>query len=342
MILLSQVAAFALSLAYVPLMVMWGKFTPKKEMSFWSVLTQCARQGGFLVGPAVFALLSLAVKRSQPMAPPSLMAWVLLAQAMFGLLSALVNSMILPLAVSGVSPPDDDTEDTLFSPNAVDTERVELPVECLELSKRQKVVQGMLFYAFERQFVVTSIEVSTIMLLEVSYHWSVELSGTIFTAVSTSSLSFVFISSALMSKQVFQESMVFMACNCIALLGVIFLFDFRQLGAFGLLLADALVYGCATVSNGLAEGWASRAAEEKTDFSTEVYRTWNMALVCGARSLAPTVARSLLDYGGRNVYAALQLVMVALGTLTVYKTVALVWELNSAPLNHKKPAEKLS
>lgn len=42
-----------------------------------------------------------------------------------------------------------------------------------------------------------------------------------------------------------------------------------------------------------------------------------MALVCGARSLAPTVARSLLDYGGRNVYAALQLVMVALGTLTV-------------------------
>lgn len=50
---------------------------------------------------------------------------------------------------------------------------------------------------------------------------------------------------------------------------MIFLFDFRQLGAFGLLLADALVYGCATVSNGLAEGWASRAAEEKTDFSTE-------------------------------------------------------------------------
>lgn len=31
MILLSQVAAFAPSLAYVPLMVMWGKFTPKKE-----------------------------------------------------------------------------------------------------------------------------------------------------------------------------------------------------------------------------------------------------------------------------------------------------------------------
>ena len=55
--------------------------------------------------------------------------------------------MILPLAVSGVSPPDDDTEDTLFSPNAVDTERVELPVECLELSKRQKAPVWEGFFA---------------------------------------------------------------------------------------------------------------------------------------------------------------------------------------------------
>ena len=37
---------------------------------------------------------------------------------------------------------------------------------------------------------------------------------------------------------------------------MIFLFDLG-LGAWGLLLADALVYGCSSVSNGIAEGWAT-------------------------------------------------------------------------------------
>ena len=51
---------------------------------------------------------------------------------------------------------------------------------------------------------------------------------------------------------------------------VIFLFDFGT-GAWGLLLADALVYGCASVSNGIAEGWASKAAMPGTSFSQEVW-----------------------------------------------------------------------
>ena len=59
-------------------------------------------------------------------------------------------------------------------------------------------------------------------------------------------------------------------CWC-AFLQVCFLFDFGT-GAFGLLLADGLVYGCASVSNGIAEGWASRAAKEGTDFSNEARR----------------------------------------------------------------------
>ena len=59
-------------------------------MSFWMVLTQCARQGGLLIGPAVFTLVSVIVKRGgSPLAPPSLMAWVLLAQAVFGLTARL-------------------------------------------------------------------------------------------------------------------------------------------------------------------------------------------------------------------------------------------------------------
>ncbi|CAK9090792.1 unnamed protein product [Durusdinium trenchii] len=163
--------------------------------------------------------------------------------------------------------------------------------------------------------------------VEVSYGWSVELSGTIFTVVSLSSLAFSGLASAVISRQVLTESTVFLACNVVALAGVIFLFDFGT-GAFGLLLADGLVYGCASVSNGIAEGWGSRAAKEGTDFSNEVYRTWNTSLACAARFLAPVVARTILDFGGRNLYAALQLAMVALSTSTVYKAVSMIWNLS--------------
>ena len=41
-----------------------------------------------------------------------------------------------------------------------------------------------------------------------------------------------------------------------------------------------------------------------------------MSLACAARFLAPILARTILDFGGRNYYAALQLVMVALSTTT--------------------------
>eukprot|EP00913_Durusdinium_trenchii_P000183 g166.t1 len=296
MILLSQVHAFGLALPHVPLMVMWGKLTPKMRMSFWMILTQCARQGGLLAGPAVFAL----------------------------------------------------------APRSPGRGTCELSVDALELDQRREVVRGMVFYAFERYFVTASIEVSTIMLLEdhlgtaercrqykstipVSYGWSVELSGTIFTVVSLSSLAFSGLASAVISRQVLTESTVFLACNVVALAGapwaaeaepgVIFLFDFGT-GAFGLLLADGLVYGCASVSNGIAEGWGSRAAKEGTDFSNEVYRTWNTSLACAARFLAPVVARTILDFGGRNLYAALQLAMVALSTSTVYKAVSMIWNLS--------------
>ena len=48
--------------------------------------------------------------------------------------------------------------------------------------------------------------------------------------------------------------------------------------------------------------------------------------------MGPIIGRSLVDYGGRNVYATVQLAMCILGTRTVYKTVALIWSWNQAHL----------
>ncbi|CAK9090848.1 unnamed protein product [Durusdinium trenchii] len=339
MILISQAHGFVGALPYVPLMVMWGKFTPKSEMSFWMILTQCVRQSGLLVGPAIFALVSVLVKGGSPIAPPSLMAWVVLAQAVLGLASVLLNALVIPQQMPPLPDADADDAEEPEDVTLSNDPKTERSVEELELPQRQEVVQGMIFYAFERQLVTASIEVSTIMLLEVSYGWSVELSGIVFTVVSFTGLAFAGLSTWMISHQVCQESTVFFACNAIALVGVIFLFDFGT-GAFGLLLADGLVYGCASVSNGIAEGWASRAAKEGSDFSIEVYRTWNMSLACAARFMAPMVARTVLDFGGRNLYAALQLVMVALSTSTVYKVVSMTWDLSHEVTQNGKESGK--
>lgn len=163
------------------------------------------------------------------------------------------------------------------------------------------------------------------MLLEVSYGWSTELCGTAFTVVAGASLIFSAISSVLLSRKFLTESSVFFGANLAGLFGVIFLFDFGT-GAAGLLLADGMVYGMASVANGIAEGWASKAAMPGTNFSLEIYRLQNTIAVNCARFVSPIVARTVLDFGGRNIYACLQLLIVFLGTATVYKTVKMVWD----------------
>lgn len=51
------------------------------------------------------------------------------------------------------------------------------------------------------------------------------------------------------------------------------------------------------------------------DFSIQAYRTLSMSLSYLASFMASVVARAFLDLGGRNLYAALQLVMVTLSTI---------------------------
>ena len=99
LICLGQICSFMQALPLVPLMVMWAKITPNRERSYWSVWTQCARNGGFLVGPAVFAIISLCVKQGQPVAPVSVMAWIFFAQCIIMQLATIYIAMALPKAL---------------------------------------------------------------------------------------------------------------------------------------------------------------------------------------------------------------------------------------------------
>eukprot|EP00437_Effrenium_voratum_P022012 CAMPEP_0181401130 /NCGR_PEP_ID=MMETSP1110-20121109/2488_1 /TAXON_ID=174948 /ORGANISM="Symbiodinium sp., Strain CCMP421" /LENGTH=235 /DNA_ID=CAMNT_0023523283 /DNA_START=680 /DNA_END=1387 /DNA_ORIENTATION=- len=234
--------------------------------------------------------------------------------------------MALPVAV----PPTEEAQE-----EELDSDEASPGVDQLHTKQREQVVKGMVRYAFERQYQAASIEVSTVMLLEASYAWSIETSGAAITVVSLTSLLLAAFSAMLMSRRLVSESVLFFAANLIALLGVVFLFDFGT-GAAGLLLADGLVYGCGSVSNGIAEGWGSKAAVPGTDFSQEEYRAAISSAATVARFLAPMIARTMLDFGGRNVYACMLLAMVALACATVHSATTMVWNLQ------REKAETLS
>ena len=44
---------------------LWNKITPPQEKTFWMIMAQCCRNGGFLLGPPLFAAISWAVRRGR-------------------------------------------------------------------------------------------------------------------------------------------------------------------------------------------------------------------------------------------------------------------------------------
>ena len=167
------------------------------------------------------------------------------------------------------------------------------------------------------------------MLLEVQYGWSTELCGASFMTVGGASVFATIITTLVMSRKWIKDSSLFLSSTFISLGGVLLLFDWPFLGAFGagsLLVADSLVYSFSNVSNGIAQGWATRAAMKGTNFDIATYRVQNVAGVQVSRFLAPIFTRLIIDFGGRNLYAGVQLMMCLMGTSTVCRTVSLVWQ----------------
>ena len=76
----------------------------------------------------------------------------------------------------------------------------------------------MVWFAFERQFILASIETCSIMILELMYQWPAELTGSRFTLVSCTSLGLSTAATVLVSRKMLPESACFLGCNCVGLL----------------------------------------------------------------------------------------------------------------------------
>lgn len=130
--------------------------------------------------------------------------------------------------------------------------------------------------------------------------------------------------SVVASRRLVSEADMFFAVTLLAFCGCTMFFDLGgNLGAKALMLADTIVYGGASVANGIAEGWASRAACKGTDYSIETYRAHQFIGASLCRFVAPVVTRFILDIGGRNTYAAVQFLVCGLSSMIVLRTVLL-------------------
>eukprot|EP00913_Durusdinium_trenchii_P026388 g24760.t1 len=358
-----QIGAFIGPLCVVPGIIFWTKVTPHESKTFWMklcqkdpashglggvdcqgegllatseppvfsvctkswelrILTQVSRNVGLVIGPLIFTVLKLAVTGDgERVSPRSMMAWINVFLLWMGMTNqntikrALLGQDIADFSATGDSKPED-----------------------LPDSQREQMVWHMIWYAVERPFTLAAVEVSTLMMLEVYYGWDPYWTGLCFTGVcSVGILMSAFTTAPWQRSRT--ESWVFMIAAASSILGCFVLFDIAATPGWFLLVADCIIYTGATVANGIAEGWASRAAKEGTRFSNTDYRVRQLY------HYSPIVGRFLVDYGGRNTYAACQLVAFPppaplLPTRTVYRTCTLIWNQNARKLEAAEKAKQ--
>lgn len=314
--------SFVSALASIPSMIFWNKLQTPEERTMWMIATQISRNLGFVLGPFFFVVVKVWVTGGgASLHPRSLLAWVQAFQTLSSLFILLLAALALPLVIPNLVEPNESV--AVNFEQRPETEAVEAGPEELADDARRRVVWHMIHYSFERNLTITALEVATIMMLEVFYGWDSYITGICFTIISATGIVLSVFGMWLMARGYARQSTCFMVSSITGLIAGLLLF---VKGAWTLLIADAMIYGGAILANGIAEGWASRAAKDGTDFTIGEYRMRNFLAAMVARFLGPVLARALIDAGGRNVYAASQVILCFLGTRTAYKTCRIVWD----------------
>lgn len=208
--------------------------------------------------------------------------------------------------------------------------------------QRQQVVWLLTSYGAERAFTIAGVEVATLMMLETTYGWSVEMCGFVLTTVAGLSNVGCLTLLVLLRNGLVAEKPTFRLLATCSLIGGALLFQFSRFGPISLLTADTIIYCSASVANGVAEGWATRAVKPGTSFNNETRLVIMVTTVTLARLVSPPLSRGLIELGGRNAYAAMQLVLIVAGFMTVMKVYAVIQSVDKASMNGNTLAEARS
>ncbi|CAE7266830.1 unnamed protein product [Symbiodinium natans] len=294
---LRQGEAFSAGFALAPALAMQRRIAGETG----STMVQFSRSLGSAAGPV---LLLLGVSSGLPSGLPQAFALA----ALVSLASAALCSLVLP--------------QTLPVPAAA------APVKELEMDAgaRKQLVSWISCFFMVRPFVTAGAEAATMLILEVGYGWSAVTSGLSISLASLASLLFA----PLGADSPTRESMVFMTCAALSLLGCALVFDLKALGVGGLLVGDILLQSTAVPASAIAERWAKRAAAPNSTWSPSSFHLAALGSSSLSRFLAPPLVRALLVQGGRNPYGLLQLVLLTAAGYIAVRSCSLFWGMKAA------------
>jgi len=342
-----QVQTMLCSSVVIPLAVVWNKCTPNKDKTFWTMLQQSTKMLGMALGPGVAAIVIYGVQGDgERVSPVSMQAWMNCAMTAMNLFSGLLTMMYLPVDIpdfdentmEAITPPDQQQgtpgipqpsrQSGSPAPRAPVPAKLEPAPEDLEPEDREKLVWHTLQFALERPLTVSAVEVATVMILEVEYGWPREDTGIVFFIIACLGSVFALLVAVLVRKRCIRETYLVFTSGVISVCASLLLLDFGgSAGMYTLLAADPLLFTLALTSWGICEGWAARAVMPGEWYSIETFRLFDGLLMNLGRTVAPLIARALIDMGGRNAYALMQVLIVALGFNSLRKICLLFWNL---------------
>jgi len=192
-------------------------------------------------------------------------------------------------------------------------------------TERQWIWIHAAFINLERAFIVSALEATTAMILEMKFTFDTSSIGCILCATFMAGLPFCL---ALHLVRHQYTAQLLLALPCVSGFGSVFLF--KAVGAtffplplqvFAVLLADSIIFPTAYLLSGVVNGLVAEYALPGTLYSLENYVVVDAILQnTVGRCFGPPLARSLFQASGRDMYASVQLgigVLSAAGAFSI-------------------------
>ncbi|CAE7429381.1 GIP, partial [Symbiodinium sp. CCMP2456] len=99
-VLLNGMVAFLKAVWLLSWTTMWQIITPASQKTFWQMMAQCGRNGGFVLGPVAFAGLSFLVEQGRDVSPISMMSWAIIGLVVLQAVELACASLFYPTVLN--------------------------------------------------------------------------------------------------------------------------------------------------------------------------------------------------------------------------------------------------
>lgn len=269
------------------------KITPDSEQVALSILEYTAVAGGLAVGPVISAVGGAASSIGQCGQFSQAVHATCIIAGGHAICSILVH-LCVPCSENSVTVHTNKDDDTVLEDEQTGGPRL-------------KILVGLIGI-FLGVFSCVGVEVSSALIFELQYGWSATKIGYMMGVVFCCGVVLLLLFFGL-ERWLSTFPLLIIASLC-TLIGLSLIFDRGTGGAWQLLVADALAYPSLTGLTSIIHGMFFQGSAP--GMSTMFLITVIMLALAFARSVAPPVVRAVIEGGGRNMYAGLQVVVAVL------------------------------